>query len=64
MAEDKAVQIVNAILHDLTGRRGLRHEWDGIDDDIQQEIRDTWATIVRKELGIAEHDDSDSTGFK
>lgn len=37
---------VSQILDDLTDRRGLRQEWDAIDDDIQKEIRDGWARII------------------
>jgi hypothetical protein len=46
----KATDIVDAILADMTDRRGLRHEWDQIDDDIKQEIKTTWAEIVQSEL--------------
>jgi hypothetical protein len=42
--------IVEAILEDLTDRRGLRHEWERIDEDIQEEIRQTWITIVLSRL--------------
>ena len=44
--EDVARQIVDNILYDLTDRRGLRQEWEQIDDDIQQEIKDAWFQIV------------------
>jgi hypothetical protein len=47
---EKAKQIVDGILEDLLGRRGLRQEWEGIDLEIQDEIRGTWEAIVRKEL--------------
>lgn len=43
-------RIVDRIEKDLTNRRGLRHEWERIAPDIQQEIRDTWLLIVREEL--------------
>lgn len=46
----KAEQIVSKILADLTDCKALRQAWDDIDEDIQQEIRDTWADIVRREL--------------
>lgn len=46
----KATDIVNTILKDMTDRRGLRQEWDQIDSDIQQEIKDTWAELVQAEL--------------
>ena len=42
--------IVAAIEKDLRGRRGLRQEFEGIDSDIQDEIRDRWAALVRKFL--------------
>ncbi len=44
--EIKAESIVNDIIKDLTDRRGLRQEWECIDQDIQQEIRDEWKKIV------------------
>jgi hypothetical protein len=48
--KDHAPRIVGAILADLTDRRGLRHEWDRIDADIQAEIRATWEGLVRDVL--------------
>jgi len=36
------------IIRDLTGRRGLRQEWDQIDDDIKVEIMWTWLEIIRR----------------
>lgn len=41
-----ASKIVDAIIKDLSDRRGLRHEWEQIDDDIKKQIRDTWIQIV------------------
>ena len=40
--------VVQTILDDLTDRRGLRHEWDNIDDDIQKEIIDKWTALVKE----------------
>jgi hypothetical protein len=34
--------VVAAILDDLTDRRGLRHEWEYIESDIQKEIINAW----------------------
>jgi hypothetical protein len=45
-----AKQIVEDILADLTNRRGLRQEWEQIDDDIQEEIINKWRTIVDMEI--------------
>lgn len=48
--DTKADRIVSLILDDMLGRRGLDGAWDEIDEDIQEEIRATWAAIVHKEL--------------
>lgn len=45
-----ANRIVYRIIDDLADRRGLRQEWDNIDEEIQAEIRETWMTIVMKEF--------------
>jgi hypothetical protein len=37
---------VEGIIKDLTNRRGLRQEWEQIDEDIQEEIKDQWTLIV------------------
>jgi len=47
---DKAEKIVKEILADLTDRRGLRQEWENIDNDIQDEIKSEWIQIVRNHL--------------
>jgi len=41
-----AAKIVNKIIADLTDRSGLQNEWEGIDADIQDEIKQTWINIV------------------
>ena len=43
-------RILFGFLRDFTDRRGLRQEWDQIDDDIQEEILETWDEIITKEL--------------
>jgi hypothetical protein len=40
------IDVAAAIIDDLTDRKGLRHEFDNIDPDIQDEIKETWAEIV------------------
>lgn len=45
-----ADEIVAAIVDDLTDRRGLKHEWYQIDDDIKEEILTTWRQIVIERL--------------
>lgn len=48
--EKLARKIADAILQDVTDRRGWRQEWEGFDEDIQKEIKDTWVQIIKKEL--------------
>ena len=46
--------IVERILRDLTGRRGLRQEWEGIDDEIREEIKLELEAIAQKAIEEAE----------
>ena len=46
MTREAAVKIVDALIEDITDRRGFSQEWDNCDEDIQQEIREQWITIV------------------
>ncbi len=46
MEKIQAEKIVDGIIEDFTDRRGLRQEWEQIDEETQQEIRDTWIKIV------------------
>jgi hypothetical protein len=41
---------VDAIIFDLSSRRGLKQEWDQIDVDIIEEIKATWAHLVNQAL--------------
>ena len=50
MKKDLAGRIVDDIVKDFTDRRGLRQEWEMIDEDIQEEIREEWKKIVIKHL--------------
>jgi len=43
---DVAVRIVNAIIDDLSDRKGLKNTWWNIDEDIKDEIHNKWRTIV------------------
>ena len=45
--DQKADQIVEAILMDFTGRRGLRQEWEKIDEDIQEDSASPPSPIVK-----------------
>lgn len=44
--ETIARETVDEIVADLTDRKGLRHEWDNIDEEIAQEICETWAGFI------------------
>jgi len=43
-----ADECVEAILEDLTDRSGLGNAWESIDEDIQNEIKETWANIIER----------------
>lgn len=40
--------IVDAIIKDLKDRRGLRHQWENIDEDVQRDIRDAWVGLATR----------------
>jgi hypothetical protein len=45
-----AERIRDAILRDVTDRRGWRQEWDGFHDDVQEEIRAAWLLLIEAEI--------------
>ena len=49
----RARMAVDEILKDLCDRRGLKHEWQRIDPEIQDEIRTAWEAAVRKQIDAA-----------
>lgn len=49
MGVDKMIEnIVNGIMEDLDNRRGLG--FDNIDDDVIEEIKDSWKNIIKSEF--------------
>ena len=46
----KAKKSVFKIIHDLTDRRGIKHEFNKIDADIQDEIIETWIGFISKSM--------------
>ena len=46
----KEEEIVFSIKKDFTDRGGLRQEWEQIDNDIQNEILETWVKDVKRIL--------------
>lgn len=49
-APTAAERIVQAIIRDLTDRRGLRQVWEDIDEDVQEEIVRAWTRLIEREL--------------
>ena len=50
MKKSLAQKIVDAILEDQNDRRGFRHNWEAIDEDVQVECIDSWVKITQKTL--------------
>jgi hypothetical protein len=47
-ARQVARWIVDDIISDLSGRKGLDNEWDNIDSDVQREIATTWLNMTEE----------------
>jgi hypothetical protein len=45
-----ATRAVDAIVFDLSDRRGFNDPWYGIDEEIQEEIKAAWRTIITQEI--------------
>lgn len=41
-----AKRIIHRIIQDLEGRKGIGDEWDRIDQNIQQEIKNKWVELT------------------
>ena len=56
MASTAARLIVEEVIDELTNRKGLRHQWDNVDTEIQTEIQATMADrvdgVLKKLLGL------------
>ena len=42
--------IVFSIIEDMSDRRGFRQAWDDVDEEIQEEIMETWIKKVKGRL--------------
>lgn len=51
--EPVVAAIVTAIIRDLSDRRGLRHEWEQIDDDVRKQIVLAWQNLARDHVRAA-----------
>lgn len=49
--QTKTEQLVEQLIEEISSRSGIGNEWDQIDEDIQQEIRDSFARIIRPYIG-------------
>lgn len=47
---DKIKFIVDEIIEDILNRSGLGDEWEQIDKDIQEEIKEKWCKIINETL--------------
>jgi len=50
--EKIAKNIVDKILLDISDRKGIKHEYNNIDEDILEEIKTTWKKIITDELSL------------
>lgn len=59
MGVDRMIEnIINGIMEDLDNRRGLG--FDNIDDDVIEEIKDSWKNIIKSEFEkVDELEDND-----
>ena len=46
MEMSQAKIIIEKIVADIEGRKGISNEWEEIDDGIKQEIKDEWLEII------------------
>ncbi len=56
MASSVAVKIVSEVIDEITNRKGLRHQWDNVDVEVQDEIQATMAdridAVLKAALGL------------
>lgn len=45
--DETATKIIDLIISDIEDRKGIGNEWEEIDDDIKEEIRNEWIDIVK-----------------
>ncbi len=44
--KEESLKIVDLIINDLSNRRGIGDVWQGLDDGIQDEIKEEWCNII------------------
>jgi len=50
MTDTQWKRMYKALQVDILNRRGLKHEWRNIDEDVLEEIELTWREIIEKAL--------------
>lgn len=50
MDEGRCRDVINEIIKDLAGRKGLGDAWEEVDDDIKEDIIDEWVEIILDNL--------------
>lgn len=50
MNDNDIRKAIKEIVFDIQDRRGLKHEWNNIDEDIQEEIKESWFNIIKDSL--------------
>ncbi len=51
-ARSQQGEIVEALILDLSDRSGLQQAWESIDDEVQAELKGTWAGIIARQLQL------------
>lgn len=47
---DKIKKIVDLIVQDIEDRKGIGDEWQMIDSDITEEIKEEWGNIIKSQI--------------
>lgn len=48
--DNEVERIIENIIRDISNRRGIGSEWEQIDIEIQEEIKNEWRMIIRQIL--------------
>lgn len=44
--QEKAMELVEYIIDDITGRSGGDAFWEPIDEEVKREIKELWASVI------------------
>lgn len=48
--QTKIEELADELIEEIQGRKGIGDEWDQIDEEIQQEIRDSFVQIITEKV--------------